>query len=112
MSQASVLEFVEVAKVDDTLRSQLEATTNPAQLKEIAAQKGYDFTEEEMITAFQEQGLLVITEEKSLSESELEAVAGAGPGDRWSGELYGGSSYQFGSGFKSEIGFKVSFKLF
>ena len=81
MSQASVLEFIELAKVDNTLRSQLEAVSNSAQLKEIAEDKGYNFSEKEIVSVFQEQGLLTIAEDKELSEKELEAVAGSGDGD-------------------------------
>ncbi|MDJ0744337.1 MAG: Nif11-like leader peptide family natural product precursor [Xenococcaceae cyanobacterium MO_167.B27] len=76
MSQASVLEFIELAKVDNTLRSQLEAAYNSAEVKEIAAKKGYHFTEKEIVTVFQDQGLLTIQEEGELSEQELGTLAG------------------------------------
>ena len=79
MSQATVLKFIESDKVDNSLRSQLEAATNSAQLKEIAVQKGYDFTEQEMLTVLQKQGILTITEDEDLSEKELETVAGGKP---------------------------------
>lgn len=76
MSQSSVLEFIQVAKADNNLRSQLESATNSIQVKEIAIQKGYNFTEEEIITNFKQQGILTRKEDRTLSEKELETVAG------------------------------------
>lgn len=79
MSQTSVIEFIEIAKADNNLRHQLEAAENSVQVQKIAIEKGYDFTEEQILVAFQEQGLLVEKEQNSLSETELEVIAGGKP---------------------------------
>lgn len=76
MSQALVLKFIELAEAEPNLRNQLETASSTKELQQIAASHGYDFTEQEIITVFQEQGILAVEEESSLSEEELEAVAG------------------------------------
>ena len=103
MSQASVLEFIEKAKVNSTLRSQLETASDSAELKRIAANHGYDFTEKEILTVFQKQGLLVVKEERLLSEEELESVAGGG------GKFYIEGGYDKDKGPTVKTGLEVTF---
>ncbi|NEO47716.1 MAG: Nif11-like leader peptide family natural product precursor [Moorea sp. SIO4A3] len=57
MSRESVLALLEAAETDQALKAQLESAEGPATVLEIAASKGYDFTEEELLAVMQEQQL-------------------------------------------------------
>ena len=104
MSQAFVLEFIELGRENQSLRTQLEAASSSLELKTIAANYGYNFTEQEIVTAFQQQGLLVVKEERLLTEKDLEAVAGGGDG-RWSLS----AKFKYDGGFGGEVGVSSSF---
>ncbi len=57
MSRESVLALIKAAETDENLKAQLESAEGPATVLEIAASKGYDFTEEELLAVMQEQQL-------------------------------------------------------
>ncbi len=73
MSIESVKEFYELLQSDETLQKRVKAADDSATVVQIASEKGYEFTEQELERAMQEAIV-----EGELSERELEAVAGAG----------------------------------
>ena len=73
MSQESVRKMLETAENDAALRQQLQTAEGPEAVLAIASQKGYEFTEEELLSVMQEKQLSFGSE---LSEEQLESVAG------------------------------------
>ncbi len=71
MSKEKAREFFEVSQNDELLQERLKATNSSATVIQIAAEKGYEFTESEWQVAMQD----AIAEDE-LSEEELLAVAG------------------------------------
>lgn len=71
MSIESVKTFYELLQSDENLQERIKAAGNSATVVQIASEKGYEFTEQELEKAMQET---LVKEE--LSEQELEAVAG------------------------------------
>ena len=73
MSIESVKKFYELLQSDEILQERVKAAEDSATVVQIASEKGYEFTEQELDRAMQEAIF-----EGELSEQELEAVAGAG----------------------------------
>lgn len=75
MSIQSVHTMIEAAENNVTFQKLLQTAEGPEAILEIASNKGYDFTEEELLSVMQEKQLSFGTE---LSEEQLESVAGGG----------------------------------
>jgi predicted ribosomally synthesized peptide with nif11-like leader len=90
MSIESVRSMIETSKTDATLRQQLQAAEGPEAILTIASEKGYEFTEEELLSVMQEKQLSFGEE---LSEEQLESVAGGGKGNKTN---YGSGSTHYG----------------
>ncbi len=73
MSKEAVKEFYEILKNNQALQEQIKVANSSASVAQIAATRGYDFTEQELEITMQEA---LLNEE--LSEKELEAVSGGG----------------------------------
>jgi len=71
MSKEAVREFYGILKNDESLQEQIKVANSSASVAQIAATRGYDFTEQELEITMQEA---LANEE--LSEKELEAIAG------------------------------------
>ena len=71
MSKEKAREFYEFSKNDDELQERLKAANSSVTVIQIAAEKGYEFTESEWQVTMQD----TIAEDE-LSEEELLAVAG------------------------------------
>ena len=76
MSIESVHQMIETAKNDAALKKQLQTAERPENVLAIASERGYEFTEKELLIVMQERQLSCGEE---LSEEELESVAGGGP---------------------------------
>ncbi|WP_169218733.1 Nif11-like leader peptide family natural product precursor [Brasilonema sp. UFV-L1] len=77
MSKESVEQFMQAAGLDAALQKKLEAAEGFAEVVEIGAEKGYQFTEEEVQAFLSERGItLEESQEGELSEAALDAVAG------------------------------------
>lgn len=66
MSQESVKEFYQILENDTELQELVKTAKDSENIVQIAANKGYEFTAEELEATMQE----------AISEEELEAVAG------------------------------------
>ncbi|NEO89338.1 MAG: Nif11-like leader peptide family natural product precursor [Moorea sp. SIO3G5] len=69
--------LIKASETDQALKAQLESAEGPATVLEIAANKGYDFTEEELLAVMQEQQLGFAEAPVELSENAkalMEAV--------------------------------------
>ncbi len=73
MSIESARTMIETAENDTALQKQLQTAEGPEAILAIASEKGYDFTEEELLSVMQEKQLSF---EEELSEDELESIAG------------------------------------
>jgi predicted ribosomally synthesized peptide with nif11-like leader len=71
MSKEQAREFFKISKNDETLQESLKAANSSAIVAQIAAEKGYEFTESELQAVMQE----AIAEDE-LSEEDLFAIAG------------------------------------
>jgi predicted ribosomally synthesized peptide with nif11-like leader len=71
MSQESVKRFFQFLKTDELLQEQLKNTNDTASVIQAAAEKGYEFTEEELQAYTQEA-----IDTGELSEEDLLAIAG------------------------------------
>ncbi|NEO92958.1 MAG: Nif11-like leader peptide family natural product precursor, partial [Moorea sp. SIO3G5] len=69
MSRESVLALIKASETDQALKAQLESAEGPATVLEIAASKGYNFTEEELLAVMQEQQLGFAEAPVELSEN-------------------------------------------
>ncbi|NEO67745.1 MAG: Nif11-like leader peptide family natural product precursor [Moorea sp. SIO4G2] len=69
MSRESVLTLLKASETDQALKAQLESAEGPATVLEIAASKGYNFTEEELLAVMQEQQLGFAEAPVELSEN-------------------------------------------
>ena len=78
MSIESVRTMIETSKTDAGLRQQLNAAEGPEEVLASASEKGYEFTQEELLSVMQEKQLSFGEE---LSEEQLETVAGGGKGN-------------------------------
>ena len=76
MSIESVKTFYESLKSDEALQERVKAADDSATVIQIASEKGYEFTEQELERAMQEAIV-----EGDLSQEELEAVAGGAEED-------------------------------
>jgi predicted ribosomally synthesized peptide with nif11-like leader len=82
-AQQAIDDLFIAASQDETLKEQLEATTSPESLVEVAARQGYELTVADLETLrrrTQEQAQLNADEfdDDELSEQQLELVAGGG----------------------------------
>lgn len=64
-------QFFKAATQDEALKNKLKATSNPQTFIQIAAQRGYEFTLEDLSTAIEQ-----------LSEAEIAAMINPGIGPR------------------------------
>lgn len=71
MSQESVKEFYQVLENDSELQGLVKAANSSVDIVQIAANRGYEFTAEELETTMQEA-----IAEGELTEEQLELVAG------------------------------------
>ena len=78
MSIESARTMIETAENDTALQKQLQTAEGPEAVLAIASEKGYEFTEEELLSVMQEKQLSFGTE---LSEEQLESVAGGWKAD-------------------------------
>ena len=69
--------FVKEVSNNETWKEELEAINTPADIVRYAADKGYEFTEEDIISVMEHQQQLA-SKESELSEEALEAIAGGG----------------------------------
>jgi len=74
MSKEAVKEFYKVLQSDEALQQNVKAADSSMKVINIAAEKGYDFTELELEAFMQE----AIAADGELSEEALETVAGGG----------------------------------
>ena len=75
MSKEAVKNLIKESQSDAQLLTQLETAEGSEAVIQIAQERGYQFTEEELILVMQEQQELA-SGESELSEEALEAVAG------------------------------------
>lgn len=75
MSKQAAIEMIKIAQTDSILKEQLENAHESQEVVKIGSEKGYEFTEEELVIVMAEQSMLS-SEELELSDSELESVAG------------------------------------
>ncbi len=75
MSKEAVIKLIESAEINPNLKKQLYNADNPEIVLKIATQKGYQFSEAELIEVMQEKQLSFASEEE-LSEEQLESVVG------------------------------------
>lgn len=80
MSIESVKGFYESLTNDQALQERVKSADDSVAIVQIASEKGYDFTDQELERAMQEAIV-----EGELSEQELEAVAG-GTGKKYKGK--------------------------
>ena len=71
MSQQSVNDFLQATKDNSALANQVANASEPSVVVGIAADNGYEFTEEELVNALNEQQLEVAKEDLHFSESAL-----------------------------------------
>jgi predicted ribosomally synthesized peptide with nif11-like leader len=83
MSKEAVAEMMQAAGQDSALQQRLTEAGGFDEVVQIGAEKGYDFTSEELQMVLAERGISVTeTEGDELSDEALEAVAG-GWFDNW-----------------------------
>ncbi len=78
MSKQQVVEFFQTASKDEYLAEKLKVCTSPSSILAIAAEYGYEFTEEELLQFERKQLEASWKEGNELSDEQLEAVAGGG----------------------------------
>ena len=78
MSKQQVVEFFQTASKDEYLAEKLKVCTSPSSILAIAAEYGYEFTEEELLQFERKQLEASWNEDNQLSDEQLEAVAGGG----------------------------------
>ncbi|BAY23405.1 nitrogen fixation protein [Calothrix sp. NIES-2100] len=84
MSKEAVEQLIQAAGEDVALQQKLEAAEGFAAVVQIGAEKGYQFTEQEVQAFLRERGItLEGSQEGELSEDALDAVAG---GSFWDGK--------------------------
>ncbi|WP_156481566.1 MULTISPECIES: Nif11-like leader peptide family natural product precursor [unclassified Anabaena] len=87
MSKESVARMIETAGEDLALQKKLEAAQGFAEVVQIGAEKGYQFTEKDVQAFMTERGINIIDivdgQGEELSEEMLDAVAG---GSFWDGK--------------------------
>jgi predicted ribosomally synthesized peptide with nif11-like leader len=74
MSKEAVIKLIEAADSNPTLLKQLHSAQGPEAILAIAAERGFKFSEAELLAVMQEKQLSFATNE--LSEEQLEAVVG------------------------------------
>lgn len=84
MSKEAVEQMIQAAEEDVALQKKLEAAEGFTEVVQIGAEKGYQFTENELQAFMTERGItLKESQEGELSEEALDAVAG---GSFWDGK--------------------------
>ena len=77
MSKEAVEQFMQAASQDAALQQKLEDAQGFVEVVQIGAQKGYQFTEDEVQAFLRERGIPIEeSAEGELSEEALDAVAG------------------------------------
>jgi|GEM_PF-1919868 predicted ribosomally synthesized peptide with nif11-like leader len=74
MSKQAVIKLIEAAESNPTLLKQLHSAQGPETVLAIAAERSFNFNEEELLTVMQEKQLSFTSD--VLSDEQLEAVAG------------------------------------
>ncbi|MDZ8106201.1 MAG: Nif11-like leader peptide family natural product precursor [Nostoc sp. DedQUE12a] len=74
MSKQAVIKLIEAAESNPTLLKQLHSAQGPETVLAIATERGFEFTEAELLAVMQEKQLSFASSE--LSEEQLEAVVG------------------------------------
>jgi predicted ribosomally synthesized peptide with nif11-like leader len=74
MSKEAVIKLIEAAESNPTLLKQLHNAQGPETVLAIGAERGFQFSEAELIAVMQEKQLSFASQE--LSEEQLEAVVG------------------------------------
>ncbi len=74
MSKEAVIKLIEAADSNPTLLKQLHSAQGPEVVLAIAAERGFKFSEAELLAVMQEKQLSFANEE--LSDEQLAAVAG------------------------------------
>ncbi|MEH1770622.1 Nif11-like leader peptide family natural product precursor [Nostoc sp.] len=85
MSKEAVIELIEAAESNPTLLKQLHSAQGPETVLAIAAERGFQFSEAELLAVMQEKQLSFASE--ALSDEQLEAVVG-GKGDKKNSYTY------------------------
>lgn len=75
MSKKAVIKLIESADKDINLRKQLFDAQDPETILAIAKEKGYQFTQEELLIVMQEKQISFASDDE-LSEEQLESVVG------------------------------------
>lgn len=84
MSKEAVDSMIQTARKDAALQKKLEDAQGLAEVVQIGAEKGYQFTEDEVQAFLCEHGITIgASEQGELSEEALDAVAG---GSFWDGK--------------------------
>ncbi|WP_066384610.1 MULTISPECIES: Nif11-like leader peptide family natural product precursor [unclassified Anabaena] len=90
MSKQAIAQMMQSASQDKTLQQQLEQAGGLAEVVNIGAEKGYQFTEEDVQAFLLEHGInFDDSEEGELSEAVLETVAGGMVINWWSPRFRG-----------------------
>ena len=71
MSKEAVSNFYKAVAQDQALQDKLKAADRPSSVVNMAAELGYEFTEEELVALMQER-----KDSGELDESQMDAVAG------------------------------------
>lgn len=87
MSKEAVQNLIEQSKCDEQLLAQLQAAPGPEAVLAIASERGYEFTEEELISVMQEQQLSFDDEPVEINETAFNFVKEVGNNDAWKKEL-------------------------
>ncbi|MEH1770624.1 Nif11-like leader peptide family natural product precursor [Nostoc sp.] len=74
MSKEAVIELIEAAESNPTLLKELHSAQGPETVLTIAAERGFEFSESELLSVMQEKQLSFASED--LSDEQLEAIAG------------------------------------
>ena len=89
MSKQAVLNLIEESKSDESLLAQLESAEGPQTILEIAKSKGYEFTEDELLSVMQEQQLSFADEQEpvELNNVALNFIKEVGNNQAWKEDL-------------------------
>ena len=87
MSKQAVFNLIEESKADNNLLSQLKAAEDSSTILEIGKYKGYDFTEDELLSVMQEQQLSFANQPVELDEAALNFIKEVGNNQIWREDL-------------------------
>ena len=87
MTKQAVQNLIRESQSDEQLMAQLEAAEGSEAVLEIAKERGYEFTEAELISVMQEQQLDCDNEPIEISETAFNFVKEVGNNETWKEEL-------------------------